>query len=249
MFLVLCSANDLPALWAYRGLQQRGLAPLELVSAELLASSLTWEHRVGSDPATIHIGLADGRRIDGETVEGTLNRLFQVPMLHWRKADPRDQGYVLEELNAFWLSWLHALPGPMFNRPRSQGLGGDWRHESEWVWLASQAGLPVPVYVQSDREQIDEWSGELRLRPAQAAVKTVIVAAGQPCGANAPPDVVEACLRLAGMTGTALLGMDFIEGEAGPWTFAGASSTPDLMQGGEALLDVLASALKGNGPR
>jgi hypothetical protein len=156
---------------------------------------------------------------------------------------------VLEELNAFWLSWLHALPGPMFNRPRSQGLGGEWRHESEWVWLASAAELPVPVYVQSDREQIEEWRGEQRLRPANAAVKTVIVAAGQPCGASAPLDVVDGCLRLAAMTDTALLGVDFIEGEAGPWTFAGATLTPDLTQGGDTLLDVLAWALKGNGTR
>jgi hypothetical protein len=44
MWLVLCSEQDVSALWTYQGLQARGLRPLELVPAEILPYSLKWDH-------------------------------------------------------------------------------------------------------------------------------------------------------------------------------------------------------------
>ena len=57
-------------VWAYLGLRRRGLAPLELVSCELLGWALTWRHRIGRDGVDTEIGLGDGRHITGAAVRG-----------------------------------------------------------------------------------------------------------------------------------------------------------------------------------
>ena len=61
---------DASALWASQGLQARGLEPLERVSAEMLAQSQCWEHRVDTQGATIDITLADGRHIRNNAIRG-----------------------------------------------------------------------------------------------------------------------------------------------------------------------------------
>jgi hypothetical protein len=68
MWLVLCSAQDVSALWAYQGLQARGLRPLELVTAEMLPYSLKWDHRLGAAGAGTSITLADGRVIKSDAM-------------------------------------------------------------------------------------------------------------------------------------------------------------------------------------
>jgi hypothetical protein len=245
MWLVLCDTDDVSALWAYQGLKARGLVPLELVSAETLSYGLHWEHRLSGEQASVEIQLADGRQICGEQINGVLNRLLTIPTLHWRNASAIDRDYVIQELTAFYLSWLHALRCPMLNRPTPQGLSGQWRQESEWVWSAAQAGLPTPVYRQTSFDQIDPMRGDRRLVQSSEAVKTVIVVDGCPVGAAAPAEVLDGCCRLAERSGTDLLGIEFVSGSAGDWTFVGATPMPDLRLGGRALLDALALALEG----
>ena len=58
MWVVLCSAQDVPGLWAFQGLQLRGLRPIELVTAEMLPYSLKWEHTLGASDPSISITLA-----------------------------------------------------------------------------------------------------------------------------------------------------------------------------------------------
>ena len=139
MWLVLCASTDVSALWAAQGLNARGLEPLEVVSAEMLAQSQRWEHRVGAKGVTIDITQADGRRLRSDTVRGVLNRLVSVPYAPLLLAHPADRDYASQELTAFFLSWLYALSLPVINRPTPQGLAGQWRHRSEWLWLAAQA--------------------------------------------------------------------------------------------------------------
>jgi hypothetical protein len=76
-------------------------------------------------------------------------------------------------------------------------------------------------------------------------VQTVFVVADQVVGATLPRHIRRGCRRLAELSHTALLGIEFTTDPAGPWTFAGATPVPDLRLGGEALLDALASALRG----
>jgi hypothetical protein len=76
-------------------------------------------------------------------------------------------------------------------------------------------------------------------------VQTVFVVAGQVVGAILPRHIHHGCRHLAELSHTALLGIKFATGSAGLWTFVGATPMPDLQLGGEALLDALAGALRG----
>jgi hypothetical protein len=242
VWLVLCGTDDLPALWAFQGLGARGLAPLELVSAPLLAYSLRWEHRLDGNGAGTVLTLADGRTLQCGEVRGTLNRLHTLPFEHLDRAAPGDREYARTELLALFASWLYALPPPVFNRPTPEGLAGRGRHLSEWVWLAARAGLPTLPYAESSDPAAALAAGA-RPVPPFTPLRTVFVVAGRAVG-EAPGIVLEGCLRLSDLAGTALLGIDFAATPfAGPWTFAGASPFPDLRLGGPALLDALKDAL------
>lgn len=243
MWLVICEPTDMAALWAYEGLRRRGMAPLEIMSTEALVCSLRCEHRVGTDGASIVFEMADGRRWSGGDLRGVLNRAFAVPLSIWRQSPAADSLYVQQEMHAFFLSWLHCLPCPMFNAPSPLGLAGRWRMEAEWVCLAAQAGLSVPVFRQTSLDLLDESRGERRLRPPGVIPRSLIVACGVACGTGVPAEVREGCIRLAKLSGTDLLGVDFVQGDAGLWTFAGATPAPDLRAGGEAVLAALALGL------
>ena len=92
MWLVLCTSDDLPALWVARGLIARGLQPLEVVTAEALAYNQRFEHRLVAGRPSVNITLADGRVIDSKTVRGTFNRLNFIPGSHLR-ASSKDRQY------------------------------------------------------------------------------------------------------------------------------------------------------------
>src|SRR3954469_11822581 len=140
MWLVLCDASDASAVWVCQEMRRRGVAPVELLTADDLALADYWEHRVGKDGASIRFR-AGALEIIGDRLGGVFNRLYTVPVPHWQSKPKSDRDYVQQEMVALFLSWLHALPCPVVNRPTPQGLSGQWRCESEWVWLARQAGL------------------------------------------------------------------------------------------------------------
>jgi hypothetical protein len=152
---------------------------------------------------------------------------------------------VQQELHSFFLGWLSALPGVVINRPTPWGLAGQWRHVSEWVALAAQAGLPVPPYRLSSRDLSEAAGYVTRLAPDGVPLTTLIVAGDAVLGAPAPPHIAAGCLRLAELTDTALLGVEFVVDREGIWTFVGATPQPDLRLGGEPLLDTLSLLLRG----
>ncbi|MGE5337729.1 MAG: hypothetical protein ACM3PU_07865 [Gemmatimonadota bacterium] len=243
MWLVLCDRSDASALWAYQALRARGLAPLELVTADALALGDRLEHRLAGSRTTVSLRAVGGLRIDGDQLSGVLNRLYTVPVDPWRNAAQADRDYVQQELVALYLSWLYALPCPVLNRPTPQGLCGRWRSESEWVWLALQAELPVAPFRQSARDGVDELKGQRRLIAPGQMVLSVIVVGDAVTGGPAPPRIAAACRRLARLADAELLGIDFVVGAAGPWTFAGASPMPDLMSGGNEFIGALIRVL------
>jgi hypothetical protein len=244
MWLVLCSSNDASALWAFQGLKNRRLEPLELVTAESLVAGVRWEHRLGVEGVTLEADLPDGRHICDADLWGVLNRLTSVPLESLLLIHPWDREYVHQELGSFFLSWLSALPEPMINRPTPWGLSGQWRHVSEWVQLAARAGLPVPHYQQSSRDLSDPSSVRARLVPPGTPVTTLIVLGDQVVGPLASPGLRTGCLKLAELASTALLGIEFSIGQDGRWHFVGATTQPDLRLGGDALLDQLAKTLQ-----
>lgn len=244
MWLVICQANDLAALWAYRGLQALGLRPLELITGDALVCSQRWEHRLTTTETTVNIVLSDGRRINDGNIAGVLNRLGFLPDRHLAVARPQDREYAAQEFTAFFISWLYALRAPILNRPGPAGLCGQWRSDTEWVWLAAQAGLPTTVYHCSSHPPHGGLMVPKELPIDSLPRRTVLVVADEVLGDNAAPPIREGCRCLARLAGTSLLGVDFAVSASGSWLFAGATLLPDLRLGGRRFIEVLAATLQ-----
>lgn len=146
--LVLCDTYDTEAFWAAERLCGRGRR-VDVVTASALDAVTRWEHRVGEHGTSIEAELPDGRRVSGRERQPILNRLFYAPTERLNRIGGADRDYAAQEMQALFLSWLHAMPGPMLNRPTPQGLGGNLRHPSAWTALAARAGLPVLPWKQS----------------------------------------------------------------------------------------------------
>jgi hypothetical protein len=247
MWLVLCSTSDLPALWAYYGLKARTRQRVELVTADMLAYSLSLTHRLKGDTTDTTITLSDGRVIDSATIGGVLNRLAELPSEHMRAARPEDRAYAQQEILALFLSWLYSIDAPVLNRATPRGLGGAWRPMSEWVWLANQAGLPTLPYSNSSSDDRNLAANEGFILPAGTPTHTILSVNGQTIG-DAPDHIRSGCCRLADLADVALLGLSFVTNPQGSWTFAGATHMPDLRIGGEGLLNGLAAALGESNP-
>lgn len=239
MWLVICAAQDLEALWAARGLKRRGFEPLEVVTTEALAYNSRLVHRIRSGATSTVILLADGRTIDSAAVRGTLNRLHALPDQHLSKATEADREYAQQELFGLFLSWLHGLPGPVLNRPTPWGLCGAWRQPSQWAWLAGWAGLPVMPYRLGDAIAASPLSV-----PPGSHVRHVVLLDGHCWGADLPAPIKAACARLCTLSDTRLLGLDLAVTPTGEWFLIGARPLPDLSAGGEPFLDALAAALQ-----
>ncbi|SFK05136.1 hypothetical protein [Methylocapsa palsarum] len=239
MILVLCDEADHSAFWAAEALRARGLSPLLLTGADFAAVT-RWRHSVGAAGADCELHFKGGGRLRGKETGGVLNRLSFVPAAWRRSIGGPDCEYALQEMFAFYLSWLHALPGPKLNPPTPQGLGGNWRHPSAWAALASAAGLPVAPYRQtSEDDPAAPWR-----RQAGPAAATLHVVGSRVVG---PGELVrsykESCLRLARAAGATLLGVEFARDVDAAWRMTRASVTPDLAGGGADLADSLAEAL------
>jgi hypothetical protein len=239
VWLLLCTSDDHPALWAADRLRARGLTPLVVLTPELLHFGIGWQHRLGNDDApSVQFTLADGRVIRSSEIRGVLNRIAGLSPHLVRRLVPGDQSYALQEWTALHISWLSALEVPVLNRPVMQGLCGAWRHESEWTWLAARAGLPAMPFRQD---------GLPRLRPARLAIsrqtRPVFVVDGRVVGGDLSAATATACASMAHLSSTRLLG---IELDAAGDTFVNASPRPDLRLGGEPLITALHEALTGH---
>jgi hypothetical protein len=239
--LVLCEAHDQPALWAAAGLEQR-VGPVDVVTSPMFAAASGWEHRIRGDVAEFEITLADGRRISSASPTPVLNRLTFLPRQPLMGEDGEDRHYALQEFHALFLSWLSSHPGPMLNRPSPQFLAGHWRHPSAWAVLAAKAGLVTPTYRHAGnghRPGSSPPSGPL----ADPSETVLVVDREVVAGPAVPVDALDACRRLARLTGDGLLGITLMPVGGGTWEFVTATPLPDLATGGERLLDVLAATL------
>lgn len=237
MILVLCEDHDSSAFWAARALQLRGLN-CRVVTGSELANANGWTHRVGATGARCSVRLP--RTLDLGRVRGVLNRLPYVPATWVHRIGGADRDYAIEELRAFYLSFLHALPGPMLNQPTPQGLSGNWRHPSAWTALAVRAGLPVRPYRQtSDDDPNLFWQA-----PPAPTLATVHVVGGRALRPEGFPAALEsACAEFSKVSATKLLGLDFARDEQGVWELIRTTVMPELVSGGAALADALAEAL------
>lgn len=234
---ILCEADDPVAAWAYRGLRRRGLARLELATAPQLANARRYEHRIDGAGVRTAIELFDGRCLSSRTVEGVINRLHTIPCAALPRADTGDRTYAWQELQAFFTSWLHGLPGLVVNRGEPLGLAGRPRDSSAWFALAARAGLPFRPHRR----------GASFPAPAPDRVVSVVVFGDAVFGPDLPSELAAGCRRFAAASGLEMVGLCFERPAAGrarsaAWRFLGATPTADLSAGGEPLLDALATA-------
>lgn len=241
MWLVLCSSSDNSGLWVYQGLRQLGVGPMELVLSESLAFGSGWEHRLDGSATQLRVTLPDGRMLCSSRIRGAINRVVAPAPGIDQQAAISDREYAQAELHAFYLSWLHGLPGVVINRPGAVGLCGPWYHISEWVSRASRAGLKVPVYRQS--AQYTAARGYASLAPEGTTTVNLIAFRGEVYGGRVAEPVARACARLAQEARTELLGVELYASQNGEWTFASATPYPSLSVGGMPLLRSLAEAL------
>ena len=175
-----------------------------------------------------------------------LNRLAFVPGEALTLIHHSDREYVHQELNAFFISWLHVLPGPMLNPPTPQGLCGRMRYWSEWCRLAGRAGLSTATYRQSSREAAPPFALHARAPQCGPEITTVIVVADRVVGSSVPASVAAACVRFAALARTPLLGVEFSADRSQMWQFSGVTMLPDLRWCGDGVVDALAQALCGS---
>ncbi|MFD4399863.1 hypothetical protein [Kitasatospora sp. NPDC058478] len=263
MWLVLCDPADRAAVWAYEGLRERGLEPLELLSPQTLLSSTRSVHRVDRLGASFEITLPDGRVLDSRDVDGVLNRVASAPFGYLPFTTHTDAAYAAQELDALLLSLLTCLAPVSVNRPAGYGLCGAWRSTAEWTALAIRAGLPArPARISSSPD------GEPRAAPTGRGDVLVL---GEHVFGAPPAEDEEPYVRLARLAEVDLLGIDLLGADppgadlpgadppgadllgAGhhrrddgrPAVFAGASPLPDLRPAGAAFLDRLYEHLTG----
>jgi hypothetical protein len=241
MWLVLSEPDDRSALWAWKGLEARGLDPIDIVTPQQLISALRWEHRLGRDGFHARVGLHTGKTLDHDTVRGIFNRIGYLSPSLFAHAAADDRLYAMQEMNALFMSWLTAAPCPVLNRPSPQGLCGQWKHASEWAALADQAGVPAVPFRQSSTMEVAAGS---KWHPPGAAIRTVLVVGAQALGPDVPADIAEGCIRLARVAGLGVAGFDFTGAPGDAWLLAGATPQPDLRAGGEPVLDALGQAMQ-----
>ncbi|MEA3028935.1 MAG: hypothetical protein QOG13_260 [Sphingomonadales bacterium] len=237
MTLILCEAGDPAASWAAERLRARGRS-VDIVTGAALGDAARWEHRIDGTAAAVRVTLADGQILSSDAPRPILNRLGFAPLDRLRATAGEDYCYASQELFAFYLSWLHAWPAVVINRPTPQGLGGNQRHGSAWAALAAAAGLPTRRWRQSDEDPPGfGWA------PAPAAAMAFVVAGRALLPPELAGDLAAPCRALAAGAGTALLGIGFAGDAQGGWEMVGASPVPDLAPGGEPLVEALAEAL------
>ena len=146
-FLILAHVGDETALRVCAMLRARhGAEGIKLVSAEELALAPYWAHRFEDTRVTTKVRLSDGSSLDSADIGVIFNRLLTLALPQFASANEGDRDYAIQEMNAFFLSWLASLPCPLINAPTSMSLNGPVRSYAEWLLLASKAGLPVRGY-------------------------------------------------------------------------------------------------------
>jgi hypothetical protein len=231
-WLILHELNDASVPWLAEGLGRR-LAGGRLLCLSSLALQRAPQWRVTLDAqgrTRWALGLG-GQRLVDEQVAGVINRMASTAP----PAQRPDSAYIDQEWRALLAAWLNGIfrsGVPVLNRASPPGLAGPVASPGWWRLRAAAAGLPVMPWPDA---------------PGAVAGFTAVVIGGQ-ClpllnGLMTPTELQAwepGLIRLAQSVGAGLLGIACARDGQGRALFCLASSTPDLRQGGPALLDALA---------
>ena len=235
MWLVLTEDGDPLGPWIADGLTARGLELVHHLTTTDLISATTWAHTVTDHGAGFTARTRNGIELRSEKIAGVVNRIGFIAPSHTAELVEDDREYALHELNAFFMSWLHALEAPVLNPPSARGLAGAWRPASEWVCLAQQAGLAHRVVTSAEPEAAPF---------TQTPDRTAFVVGGEIVDDGVEEETRQACLRLSELSETPLLGIEFRMDDGSRPVFTGASPQPPIQIAGDAMLEALAYVLE-----
>ena len=226
MILILCHLHDSEAAWVAQRLHHLAPGtPVLLVSAEELLYARQIQHTLGREPTGFVLTLQNGQRIAAGEVTAVVNRLCFLDPTLWQQKDTKQYHYVLQEVNALYLSMLHSLPPEcLYNRPSAVALGGRHLSPAEWQLLGARVGLPVDTA---------SWPPETAM-PAAPPDARLLVLDEEILGQMPPGIVPESCFQLAHHSGLRLLELHFERQVAG-YRFVGATIFAALHQYGDAL--------------
>jgi hypothetical protein len=213
--LIIASAGDEVARYLSRvweGAGARLLHPRDL-------SRPGWKYQPGQIEASVAV--ASDELISVREISGVYTRLASVSPDELMEIIPEDRPYVAQEMNAFLVAWLSALPCPVINRPAISCLSGpNWRPE-QWVHAAAQAGIPVvPVRRRVCLSGTPAPVGP----PAQTFTLTVV---GKECFGSKDRFLRQCALRIARCAKVELLAVNFA-GSGKNARFLSANLWPDL---------------------
>lgn len=139
MILLMCHEHDPSAPVIARGLTDRGVGPVEVISDhDLLATTVN--HSVRGGMVRTELRLPNGAEVDDSQIGFLVNRLtFVHPSLI--ALDPEDATYVATEWQALLVSFLWSLGTRVLNRPDPFCLAGRMRSAEEWEARARAHGL------------------------------------------------------------------------------------------------------------
>jgi hypothetical protein len=195
MVCILLNADDKPGLWLARTLKQVCTQTVHSISAEelLYAPHFTCGFRNGQ--AYFSIILHNGFQFSSTSMPLCLNRITHLPQQHLTLFQPGDRDYVQSEQQAVFTFLLSTLPGSLFNNASGRGLCGAHRSYTEWLLLASTAGLTIGDFLFQEKQTFSSL-------PEESLQFSVIVFRGK-CYSRSPylsGDLQQALLRLLHLT-------------------------------------------------
>lgn len=246
MWLILTEPYDDTGAWLAQGLRPYAPGPVIHLTTRDIAQGASTAHGLENGSAWFQVRLADGATIDSRTLRGVVNRVCALPpglacRLRSPQRDCAERNFGLPLLHL-----LHHFDGPVLNRPTAHGISGDFRLDFEWAALASQVGL-------TRTPSRPVWSTAPASRAGPDVASLAVIAehvVSLPAGAvEVPAHVVICCRRLAALSRTSLLGLDLTRSVEGSWHFLRANPRPNLIPGGDPLLEAVAHSLSTTTPR
>src|SRR5208337_3320813 len=204
-----CHAYDASSHWLSQALRNRDVRGVEMLSADELPYALRWKHFLNSQSVSVEFELNGGRVYRSSQIDGVINRIDHVDPQVWHRSTHGDREYVLQELSAFYSSWLFALPCPVYNPPDPLCLSGKFRTQAEWTVLAGKAGLPAAAFhTNSNRGEVRDFGGSARGEQG-AGLLSLLAFREKVFGPPVGSALREGCAKLAFLSGCPLLGIDF----------------------------------------
>lgn len=237
VIVILCHADDEPALWLHGALRDLGLKRLELVAVEQVVYSQRIVHRLDDNGDRGEIHLADGRILRAESISGLINRVQYLPTQHFERADPLERIYAIQELSAFMLAWLDSIAGRVINPPLPFALDGGNFQPTTVLHYAAAAGLPTRTW--RCGTNIIERDAE----PDVTATHAAIVFNGRLFGRILPRNLRDGCVRLATLLGVPLLQILLHHSVGFGWRFVAATGMADFRIGASRLAAAIGGEL------